>query len=343
MQRTSGRVSGADTLSVSLQNCYVRAASNESSQVADKLPDLFLTDAGDDDSMSVPFDACSRSSGNQDMSSATPAATEPSAPGQLPSQLESILNQAFRFQQEGKMDRALSTLESALREARENSEESGAKTRFVLAMMLPQYYLTSGAVDKAVEMLDAEVSFVSERLKSIKSTGATEQKQYANRVFVELRDYRTRLKLLGRPAPEIEVKEWISGEPATLATLRGQVVLLEFWATWCKPCEQMFPKLKQLDEEYRAGGLNVMALTRHYLAYRGTPEAQADELNLMRKMVNDHALIFRVGVSEDERTQDLYGAAGVPTMAIIDRAGLVRHFYDGDEERVREILQACIG
>ncbi|PYS61932.1 MAG: hypothetical protein DMF74_14935 [Acidobacteria bacterium] len=276
------------------------------------------------------------------MSSATPAATEPSAPGQLPSQLESILNQAFRFQQEGKMDHAMSTLESALDEAREKPDESGAKTRFVLAMMLPQYYLTSGAVDKAVLMLDAEVSFASERLKAIKSTGTTEQKQYANRVFVELRDYRTRLKLLGQPAPEIEVKEWMSGAPATLATLRGQVVLLEFWATWCKPCEQMFPKLKQLDEEYGARGLNVIALTRHYLAYRGTPEAQADELILMRKMVSDHALTFRVGVSEDERTQDLYGAAGVPTMAIIDRGGVVRHFYDGDEERVRQIVESCL-
>ena len=61
-----------------------------------------------------------------------------------------------------------------------------------------------------------------------------------------------------------------------------------------------------------------LALARHYLAYRGTPEARAGELNLMRKMVSDHALTFRVGVSEDERTQDLYGAAGVPTMAIID-------------------------
>src|SRR5260370_6154544 len=113
------------------------------------------------------------------MSSATPATTEPSAPGQLPSKLESVLNQAFQFQQEGKMDRAMSTLESALDEARENPDESAAKTRFVLAMMLPQYYLTSGVVDKAVLMLDSEVPFASERLKAIKSTSTNEQKQYA--------------------------------------------------------------------------------------------------------------------------------------------------------------------
>jgi len=59
-------------------------------------------------------------------------------------------------------------------------------------------------------------------------------------------------------------------------------------------------------------------------------------------MVSDHALTFRVGLSEDERTQDLYAAAGVPTMAIIDRGGVVRHFYDGDEERVRQIVESCL-
>jgi thiol-disulfide isomerase/thioredoxin len=276
------------------------------------------------------------------MTSATSASSEKSTPGQLPPQLQSVLEQAFQFQQKGDMDRAIATLQLALDEARQD-QELGYKTRFVLAMMLPQYLLSNRSVSEAVELLGTEVAFASERLKAVKATGTTEQKQYANRVFVELRDYQSRLKLLGQPAPEISVKEWIRGDPTTLADLRGQVVLLEFWATWCKPCEQMFPKLKRLAEEYGQRGLNVIALTRHYLAYRGTPEAQAEELALMRKMADDHALSFRVGASEDEQTQDLYGAAGVPTMAIIDRTGIVRHFYDGDEERLEQVLDDCLG
>ena len=275
------------------------------------------------------------------MNSATPASAESATPGQLPPELESTLEQAYQFQQKGEMDRAVATLDSALSDARQDSEH-GYKARFVLAMMLPQYHLSNGSISKALELLDTEVEFARERLQVIKATGTTEQKQYANRVFVELRDYQTRLKLLGQTAPEISVKEWISGEPATLQGLRGQVVLLEFWATWCKPCEQMFPKLTNLDKEYGPQGLNVIALTRHYLAYRGTPEAQAEELNLMRKMVEDHGLTFRVGASEDEQTQDHYGAAGVPTMAVIDRAGIVRHFYDGDEERFQQVLKECL-
>ena len=266
----------------------------------------------------------------------------PTSSPETKSKLDSILEQAYQLDLSGETEQAVLTLENALKEARKHSDEEGAKSRFVLTMMLPQFYLAQGSNEKAVKLLTTEAAFARDRLQQVKSTGTTEQKQYANRVFIELRDYQTRLSLIGKPAPEIEVNEWIKGEPTTLSALRGKVVLLEFWATWCKPCEQMFAKLKELDQEYADRGLNVIALTRHYLAYRGTAEAQADELNLMRKMVADHGLEFRVGVSEDEKTQDQYGAAGVPTMALIDRDGVVRYFFDGDEAGFQEILADCL-
>ena len=263
-------------------------------------------------------------------------------PAQLPSDLETTLTQARQHERAGEMDQAIATLAAALERARASTDDNARRKRFVLAMMLPQYYLAVGAVDKAIALLDTEIDFVDQQRAALKSAATTEAKQYAHRVYVELRDYQTRLKLQGQPAPEIDVKEWIQGAPTTLADVRGQVVLLEFWATWCKPCEQMFPKLTHLDDEFRAQGLNVIALTRHYMAYKGTTEAQAEEIKLMRKMVDDHQLNFRVGASEDEHTQDSYGAAGVPTMALIDRRGIVRHFFDGDEERFEQILEQCL-
>ncbi len=115
------------------------------------------------------------------MNSATLASSEPSTAGQLPPQLQSVLEQAFQFQQKGDLDRAVAMLQSALDEARQD-EDLGYKTRFVLAMMLPQYHLTNGTVAQALEILETEVAFASERLKAIKAAGTTEQKQYANRV-----------------------------------------------------------------------------------------------------------------------------------------------------------------
>jgi peroxiredoxin len=106
----------------------------------------------------------------------------------------------------------------------------------------------------------------------------------------------------------------------------------------------MFGKLKKLDEEYRERGLEVLALTRHYFAYRGTAESQADELELMRKTIDEHGLDFRVGVAESESTQELYGATGMPTLCLIDRRGVVRyaHFGGGDDSKFNEILIRCL-
>jgi thiol-disulfide isomerase/thioredoxin len=178
----------------------------------------------------------------------------------------------------------------------------------------------------------------------MQATGTPEQKRAAAGGRIQVRDRARQLALVGTEAPEIAVREWIQGEPATLADLRGRVVLLEFWATWCKPCQEMFPKLKRLDEEYRARGLEVVALTRHYMASRETAQSLAEELELMRSVIGQHALNFRVGVAEDERTQELYGATGLPTLALVDRLGFVRyaHFGGGEDERFNRIVTRCL-
>jgi hypothetical protein len=106
----------------------------------------------------------------------------------------------------------------------------------------------------------------------------------------------------------------------------------------------MFPKLKGLDETYRARGLEIIAITRHYLAERGKSESEADELKLMRSVIEDHNVKFRAGVAEDERLQELYGATGLPTLALIDRHGLVRyaHFGGGQGNLFEELLNECL-
>ena len=55
----------------------------------------------------------------------------------------------------------------------------------------------------------------------------------------------------------------------------------------------------------------------------------AEELELMRKMVNEHAVEFHVGVAEDEKLQTIYGANGLPTVVLVDREGIVRYTQTG--------------
>ncbi|MGB7923658.1 MAG: TlpA disulfide reductase family protein [Pyrinomonadaceae bacterium] len=239
---------------------------------------------------------------------------------------------------------AVVEMEAALALARATPYEIEFRTRVELALALAEAYLVAGEMEKARGMIDEEAVFVEKIFQIMQATGTPEQKRAAAGGRIQVRDRARQLTLIGAEAPEIAVREWIEGEPATLADLRGRVVLLEFWATWCKPCQEMFPKLRRLDEEYRGRGLEVVALTRHYLASRDTAQSLDEELELMRNVIGQHDLKFRVGVAEDERTQELYGATGLPTLALVDRAGVVRyaHFGGGEDERFKSILTRCL-
>lgn len=254
------------------------------------------------------------------------------------------LERAFDLQDEGRLSDALLELESALTEARATPDESEFQTRIQLAMELADVYQAAGEIEKARRMLAEEATFAVNFFQSIVPTATLAQKRAAAGWVTQIRDRAIQAALIGREAPEIAIQTWINSAPLTLADLRGRVVLLEFWATWCKPCEEMFPKLKRLHEEYAGRGLAVLSLTRHYFAQRGTAASEAEELGLIRKVVTDNGLEFPVGVAADERTQSLYGATGVPTLALVDRSGIVRYAYfgGGEDNRFNEILNGCL-
>ncbi|MDT5123975.1 MAG: hypothetical protein QOC96_3457 [Acidobacteriota bacterium] len=258
--------------------------------------------------------------------------------------IETHLSRARELQRAGDTAGLRTELEAAFEQAQATPYEIEFQTRIQLATELSAAYLEMGEADKAREVLDLEAAFAEKIFQLVQATGTPEQKRAAAGGRVQIRDRARQVALLAAEAPEISIKHWIRGEPATLASLRGRVVLLEFWATWCKPCQEMFPKLRQLDEAYRERGLEIIALTRHYLAQRGTAESEAEELKLMRGTIEPHDIEFRVGVAEDERLQELYGATGLPTLALIDRAGIVRyaHFGGGPDEGFKKLLDECI-
>ena len=239
---------------------------------------------------------------------------------------------------------AIATLEKAMAEARSTPFEIEFQTRVELALTLGDLYVSGNDIENARRILSEEANFAETIFQVMQTTGKQEQRRAAAGGRVQLRDRARQVSLIGEPAPEITIRDWIIGEPVTLSDLRGRVVLLEFWATWCKPCQQMFPKLKELDLQYRARGFDVIALTRHYFANRDVASSEAEELDLMRSVVRDHELDFRVAVAQDERTQELYGATGMPTLALVDRAGIVRysHFGGGEDPRFNALLKQCL-
>ena len=254
------------------------------------------------------------------------------------------LDHAFDLLDEGKPSDALNALEEALAEARASADEVEFQTRIQLAMELADVYQAVGEPEKARQMLAEERAFAEKNFQSIQATGTLTQKRAAAGGLIQIRDRATQVSLIGREAPEFSIQTWLNSDPLTLADLRGRVVLLEFWATWCQPCREMFPKLKKLQEEYGAQGLTILALTRHYFAQRGTASSEAEELELIRSVLKNSEVEFPVGVAADERVQSLYGAMGVPTLVLVDRAGVVRYAYfgGGEDDRFDQILKRCL-
>jgi thiol-disulfide isomerase/thioredoxin len=131
------------------------------------------------------------------------------------------------------------------------------------------------------------------------------------------------------PAPEIDIAEWIDHKPLKLADLRGRVVLLDFWATWCGPCRFTMPKLKTLHERFKKDGLVVVGLTQFFGRAGKNVVTQAEELAYLRDYKKDLKLPYAFAVALDESNDERYGVQSIPTAFLLDRRGRVRYISVG--------------
>ncbi len=101
------------------------------------------------------------------------------------------------------------------------------------------------------------------------------------------------------------------GKRASLTALRGQVVLLNFWATWCPPCREEMPSMERLHQEFRTQGLAVLAVN-----IQESPKQVA-------RFMRDFRLTFPALLDTDATIAGRYGARGLPSTYLIDRTGRV--------------------
>ncbi len=117
---------------------------------------------------------------------------------------------------------------------------------------------------------------------------------------------------LNTKAPPFEAALLDGTGTLTLAQHAGNVVLLDFWATWCGPCRTSIPRLVALHEKYAARGLVVIGLSS---------EEAAD----IAPFANDAGITYSLGIDEDREASKAYGAVALPMMVVIDRTGTIRH------------------
>jgi thiol-disulfide isomerase/thioredoxin len=130
----------------------------------------------------------------------------------------------------------------------------------------------------------------------------------------------------GQPAPELALKGWINAEPMTLKKLKGKIVVLDFWATWCGPCLASIPHTNELMEKYAKQGVVIIGVC----AKRGA-EKMADTVKQRG---------IKYPVAEDTGTIAAYKANSYPDYYIIDRNGVLRwaDIANRDVEKAIKIL-----
>ncbi|WP_250461358.1 TlpA family protein disulfide reductase [Microbulbifer litoralis] len=141
------------------------------------------------------------------------------------------------------------------------------------------------------------------------------------------------LSTAAEPSPDFTLAS-NKGDNLRLAEQRGDVIMLNFWASWCGPCRKEMPLLDELHARYEAAGFQVWGVN--------VDAERADAEQMLAKIPVDFPVLF----DSSSNVSKQFGVDAMPSSVFIDRDGKVRHIHrgyrDGDEAAYKKIIKELI-
>jgi cytochrome c biogenesis protein CcmG/thiol:disulfide interchange protein DsbE len=143
--------------------------------------------------------------------------------------------------------------------------------------------------------------------------------------------------LIGNRAPEISVVAMTGhGRSVSLKNLRGKVVVVDFWGTFCEPCKKSFPKLQELNAKYGDSGLEIVAIS----------EDEAEDKDKIPSFADAYGAKFTIAWDSHKSAAKLYNLPTMPSSFVIDRRGRVRYahagYRDGEADKLERELKKLL-
>jgi len=138
---------------------------------------------------------------------------------------------------------------------------------------------------------------------------------------------------LKEEAPDFTLKS-LDGANLRLEEYRGQVVLINFWASWCGPCRQEMPLLDRLHHRYEDTGFAVLGVNVE------------GEAGPAQEIVDSTNVTFPILIDDGQKVSEMYNLEAMPSTVVVDRDGVVRYIHrgykPGDEAKYVEVVKQLI-
>jgi peroxiredoxin/outer membrane lipoprotein-sorting protein len=223
----------------------------------------------------------------------------------------------------------------------ERNEEKGVTT----LLIDPQTHLIRRAIMDIAPQLaargasDIKKAVITVDYSSITANPTTKPAQFAwapppgARDAQDIVDAGDASHLVGQPAPVFALKD-LDDKEISLKDLKGSVVVLDFWASWCGPCVGSLPKINQLHEEFKEQGVKVFAVN------------QGEDKELVQGFMKSRNLSLPVLLDTDTKVGNQYDANAIPETVVIDKSGQIRNVFVGagpdTESKLKEAIQAAL-